>query len=494
MKDREKAAAVDITAIEGAIAAAGDEFTVEAVMKMLGAGRSDALRRRVERAIDADGGFFRDGQWHCRTRRSFFTGRKFLITPDEWEISAGILFPGHRFVPFVDEEVFPSAVKLSIGGKAVPMKKVIVPLGSCFHSHILLGSEQIFDFLVADDPANDSLRRGAGRTDSVTLNVFDLAAFYREHDFLFGDALIGEVEDFSGGAVSARYLSGSERGSAARREFFRVMDEAAARVWAEFRDYPDIPEQLAWMVWYAAPEVPEIPGASLDEFIGGSEKVRLRPEGDHAVLTVEEEHHCGDEACGCHDDGEDEEITLPDGLSISAGELSDPMKLLAHAGIPLTAQELDGFMLDAIYGRESDFDGVRSRIFGDSALDLPDEAQQAVLLNFLEERFETMLENYNRADDEPKAELRSQIMEAVSRRLEYLAMLGGSEGELSAAEKERMSKLAAISAKLGEALKLLNHPGFTPDGTERESLAALIDDQLSMQEDLLGDCCSGADQ
>jgi hypothetical protein len=174
--------------------------------------------------------------------------------------------------------------------------------------------------------------------------------------------------------------------------------------------------------------------------------------------------------------------------------LSDPFKLLARAGVPLTAAELDGFILDAVYGRESDFSGVQSRIFGSSAIDLPDEAQQAVLLNFMEERFEVTLENYNRADDEPKAELRSQIMEAVAKRLDYLAFLSAAGRDLNDSEKENMLKLADVAAKLGEALKLLNNPGFTPDRKEKENLEILIDDQIAIQEEILSDYSTEADQ
>jgi hypothetical protein len=251
------------------------------------------------------------------------------------------------------------------------------------------------------------------------------------------------------------------------------------------------------MVYYSG--ISGIPGASIDEFIAGSEKVQLRPEGDHAVLTVPDEdemHECGDD-CACHhheDDNDDNIGILPEGLSISSNDLDDPFKLLAASGVPLTAQELDGYILDAIYGRETDFSGVQSRIFANSSIDLSDEAQQAVLLNFLEERFEVMLENYNRADDEPKAELRSQIMEAVSRRLEYLSILGGNTGELNASDREKLRRLAEVAAKLGEALKMLNHPGFTPDNKEREDMETLIDDQLAIQEEIISDFSTEADQ
>ena len=479
--------------IENAIAQAGDNFTVSGIISTLAGKEPEGLRSRVERFVSSDENLFYNEKWECCTRKSFFNGIRFLITPDEWEISNGILFPGHRFVPFVPETVFPSTVSMKTGGNAVAMKKLISPLGNCFHYHILLGSEQIFDFMLADDPANETLKTQAKRTDPVTLTVFDLADFYREHDFLFGDALLCTVKDHARGEISMEYLSGSNRGSQARKDYIKLMDDAAVKVWEEFQDYPDIPEQLAWMVYFAGNR--GIPGASIDEFIAGSDKVQLRPEGDHAVLTVAGEdhhHHCHDDDCDCANEAGG--IELPDGLAISSGELDDPFKLLADAGVPLNSEELDGFMLDAIYGRETDFAGVQSRIFGNSAVDLPDEAQQAVLLNFLEERFEVLQENYNRADDEDKAELRSQIMEAVSRRIDYLTMLGASGNDPGDADKENIRKLAQVSAKLTEALKLLNHPGFTPDRMEKENLEILIDDQLALQEEILSDYSTDADQ
>ncbi len=487
------------TEIENAIIKAGESFSASQVVESLASGNTDteSLRKRVERFIAADDEIFYDEKWQCRTRKGFFNGRKFLITPDDWEINAGVLFPGHRFVPFISEAVFPSTIELDENGKVAEMKKLILPLGTAFHYHILLGSEQIFDFIMADDPANEVLKKGASRTDSVTLSVFDMADFYSRNEFLFGDALLCTVTDYEAGKVTFEYLSGSVRGSQARKNYFKLMDDAAEKVWNTFQDYLDIPGQLAWMNYYAAVDTNELPGASLDEFIAGSEKVQLRPEGDHAVLTIRSEadhdHEHGDDcSCGCHDD--DEMVDLPDGLSISSGDLADPFKLLAKAGAPLNSCELDGFMLDAIYGRETDFEGVRSRIFGSAELDLPDEAQQAVLLNFLEERFEVMLENYNRADDEEKAELRSQIMEAVSRRLNYLALLGASGRDPNDEEKEKIRRLADVSAKLDEALKLINNPGFIPDRQEKENLEILIDDQLAIQEDILSDYSTEADQ
>ncbi len=490
-----KAGEITIRDIENAIAAAGDKFTAASVVKALVSGTSEPLRRRVERAISSDGNYFYDEKWSCCSRKSFFNGRKFLITPDEWEISQGVLFPGHRFVPFITENIFPSTVKLlDTENRETAVKKFISPLGTVFHYHILLGSEQIFDFMLADDPANELLKQGAGRTDSITLTVFDLAEFYHKNDFKFGDALLCTVKDYNNGEITFEYLSGTKRSSDAKEKTIAAWDDSAEIVWDNFQDYIDIPEQLAWMIYFAKTGK-NIPGASLDEFIAGSEKVQLRPEGDHAVLTVVQDDDPGmDDECNCghHHCRHDDTAVLPEGLSLSEDNVNDPLKLLSEAGFPLSQVELDGFMLDAIYGRETDFDGVRSRVFGHAEFDFDDDVKQAILLNYLEERFEVLLENYNRADDESKADLRSQIMESVSRRLDYLATLSALDHDPGDAEKSRMRELADVSTKLGEALRLLNHPGFTPDQTELDRLGELIDEEIMRQEEITGQ--SDADQ
>ena len=466
--------------IEAALTAAGEKFSLADVAKALGHPRSDTLKQRLERAIDRDDTYFHSNDYtRCETRKSFFSGKKFLITPDEWEIAEGILFPGHRFIPFVPETVFPSEVQLSCGGNPCAMRKLTAPLGKIFHYHLLLGSEQIFDFLIAEDRANAHLAHHASNSDAVSLGVFDLQAFYYDNDFKSGDALLCTVEDYETGVISFSYLSGELRPAGGQNAYTDRLDLAVKEIWERSGDYLDIPEQLAYAHFFLD-DKEEIPGASLDEYIIRSTMVELRAEGDHAVLSVRSEEHEHDENCSCghHHD-------LPDGLSLSASELDDPVKILSGAGIPLSSAEIEAFMLDAICRRENDFDALCARIFNVRAPEFADDVQQAVLLNFLEERFEELQENYNRADDEPKAELRAELLEAVESRLAFLAAMGALEREMSEEEKEAVKQLASIATKLAEALKLLNNPAFTPDEGELAKLTDLVDAALDRQDEIL---------
>ena len=51
--------------------------------------------------------------------------------------------------------------------------------------------------------------------------------------------------------------------------------------------------------------------------------------------------------------------------------------------------------------------------------------------------------------------------------------------------RTKLEKLAAISAKSSELLKLLNNPAFTPDETELDRLTAMSEELFDQQDELL---------
>ena len=263
---------VPLKAIEEAVesllpAAAGGDFTMQAVLKAVGAGRSQKLQERIERFLDGDGRFFSDGRGSFRLKSGFFRNFAFPVTPDAWEIENGILFPGHRFAPFVAPEIFPSEARLTAAYATEPGRhEVTAPLSQVFHYHLLLGSEQVFDFFLADSPANAGIRNSTKPTDLVTLNVFDLGAFYREHDFRKGDALLCKVLDYDAGCVEFRYLPGDERKESDLAAFVQQFDKALDQVIDRFENYLEIPEQLCWACYCGRDFLPPAEHAASCDF------------------------------------------------------------------------------------------------------------------------------------------------------------------------------------------------------------------------------------
>ena len=450
--------------IKAALTAAPDEFKLSELAPNIPAEEREVI-------VDGDPDFFRDGDRVCR-RESVFRGREFLITPETWEIAEGVLVPGHRFVPYLDPEVFPSEVVLRSGRRRIRTREGAFPLARVVGCFALLGSEQMLDVLMAESPQNGFLRSGVRGDSEVELTVFDLADFYREHDFEEGDALKCEVVDYRGGAVRFTFVSGAERSASAKRKFIAAFDSACEAALRGDEDYLDIPEVLA-RSFFLGGDALKFPGASLDEFIRESLKI---------VLCADEEGESGLRVVGDDDDDDSAETPLPEGVSISSGEIGTLPAMLRATGSAVTPDELDGFILDACATRELDFSSVFARAFRAREPEYSDAAQEAVFMNAVEDRFEELTSHYDRADDELKAPLRSDVMEAVEERLAFFAEAAALERGSELLTPEKLQRLATAAARLGDLLKLLNREDFMPDAHEVEHLEAQLETFLDEQD------------
>ena len=452
--------------IKAALAAAPDEFKLSELKLS-----SNIPAEEREVIVDADPDFFRDGDRVCR-RESVFRGREFLITPETWEIADGVLVPGHRFVPYLDPEVFPSEVVLRTGRRRIRTREGSFPLARVVGCFALLGSEQMLDVLMAESHKNAFLRSDVRGDSEVELTVFDLADFYREHDFEEGDALKCEVVDYHAGTVKFTFVSGSERSASAKRNFIAAFDAACEKALLGDEDYLDIPEVLA-RSFFLGGDALKIPGASLDEFIRESLKI---------VLGSDAEGHSELRVAGRDEEDDSEAPVLPEGLSISSGEIGTLPAMLKATGSAVTPEELDGFILDACATRELDFSSIFARAFRGREPEFSDAAQEAVFMNAVEDRFEELSQHYDRVDDELKAPLRSDVMEAVEERLEFFSEAAALERDPAALDPEKIRRLAAVASRLGGVLKLVNREDFIPDAHEIEHLEAQLETFLDEQD------------
>ena len=453
---------IDIMEIEKAVAAAGARFTIADLQKALG-DKSAALRDRLTRWLDSDSGFFFDGSAFFR-RENFFSGKKFLVTPDEWEISNGILIIGHKFLPFFDEEVFPTEIKVcdARSGKALVTKEITLPLGKAFRYHLLFGSEQIFDFFVAENQANSWLRHSRSGSENVTFAVFDLAELYRETKFAFGDALLVEVVDYKNGSFRYTYLPGADRSGAARKAAVREFDNAMLKVCEKFDRYPDIPEQLAQGVFFAGSASP-LERVSLDEYIQNSCALEINSDGDHAVLIPAESFAVPG----------DENTEVPSFLSVSGGETSSIGAILKSIGSTYTETEIDSLLRDACYRRETDPDEFFRNYFAEAPF--TDEAQEAIFNNLLAEKLEEFVSTYDREADEAKASLRRDVLDFCESRQAFFDRIASGEINADTLDHELLTECAGISAKINHHLAELEADRSGDAADFEENIGALLD-------------------
>ncbi len=462
----------------------GKPFSVADTATELGIRQpDDETCQSLLRALENDERLIGDEQDGFADRAAFFTALEFPVVPTAVEITDGILIPGHRFCPFVSGDVFPSEIKLTESGKNVPAKTETYSVSNeTLSPLIMLYGDEIRSILEAENSDNLKVK-----DTPLKITVFRLADFYKRHDFKQGDILLCKVTDYNKGFIKFRYMSGESRDRERISDNAELLEQAVIETVRRGYDDIKVPEQLAKTFFFARAVLPGgADSASLDELVIFSERLQISYRNGFAALK--EKTSCGDEhgyndddECECSDDIQE---ILPAGLSLSSGEVKEFSALLRDIGSPLSPVEIDSMILDNCYSRDMNFDDFKARAFGNSKLDFADEAQEVVFLNFIEERFEDLTENYNRAEDEDKAPRRATLILLADDRLKFFDIC------TKMAEKERpdgqfFQSLAKETLLQDKLLAHLNDPRFTPATEELEQLDDMIDSMAERQEKLL---------
>ncbi len=456
-------------AVEAALPAAENgRFSIADVLCPLAISpeNMEAEEIRLERELDANDNLFKDADENVYVIRSkFFAARKFIITPSELEIENNILFPGHRFCTFCAGKIFPSEITLLYKNSKNRLKtrEFTHEVTELMPYHIFLGSEQIFDYFIAEHPVNMALLDEKTSQRSVTLNVFDLEEFYKNNDFTSGDALLLTIKDWTEGIFCFSYLSGSERRNSKVKTWINELGRAVEMVIDRFEAYLEIPDQLRWAFFMGDDLLWGEAAGSLDEFYTNSDRIKINfSNASHTILARKIA-------------ARDENINIPEDVGISRGKIGSLNELLADVDSPLKAVELDAYIMSQCYQGNPDFDMFFRRCFGMNKLSFADDAQEVIFLNYLEDRWETIFGQYNRHDDKLKAELREQILELIDERLELLESLKSMDISPEQLPEQEMKKIAEVAVYCTELLEVLNSESHTLMEADSEEIAESID-------------------
>jgi len=454
-------------AVEATLAAAKDGVSIADVLGRLTIAPENmkAEELRLERELDADDKLFKDLNKNVYVMRSnFFAGREFIITPSEIEIDNDILFPGHRFCIFCNDDIFPSETSLidEKSKKELKTREFKHEVTELVPYHIFLGSEQIFDYFIADNLANKVLLEKKTSQCDVTLNVFDMKEFYTKNKFTSGDALLVTVKDWDKGIFSFSYHCGMERRSSNVKKWTNELGSALEVVIDRFGEYLEIPDQLRWAFFVSDDLLWGQNTGSLDEFYIKTDRIEINfANSSHAILARK--------ITAQHDDME-----VPENIGISRGKINSLAALLEDVDSPLKAVEIDGYIMSQFYQGAPDFDTCFRRCFGMKKLSFADDAQEIIFLNYLEDRWETISSQYNLHDDRPKALLREQVLEFIDERLALLENLKSMDIDTDQLPEKEIKKMAEVSIYFIELLEVLNSESHTLQEEESEEFAEAI--------------------
>lgn len=236
--------------------------------------RRDTL---VAEGLDGHPNLVKDGEGRFVPRHSLFANARFRICPLEPEIDHGILWPGHRFVPFclpgapADESTVLDADGEPFGYQVVETTLADVAV---YHSLIPLGQ---VPFLVPEgDESPPPLP-----LPHIWLRALDMAEWYSKHDFDEGDSIIVTVLNVNSGIYRVEYspLEDLQRDFAQIRRSDVAIEQALLEVLAEPVPQTMIDTQLFHAYARVEPEVLRSPGRHLGAMLTSSESLTWTNDG-----------------------------------------------------------------------------------------------------------------------------------------------------------------------------------------------------------------------
>ena len=419
----------------------------------------------------------------------FFNGQEFLIVPDALEIENNILIPGHRFVPFMHSELFPSEITFKEAGarKAQSSRTFTGSAEEIIHYHLLMGAETLFDFFAAE--ANENIARAQSSTNpTLQLTALDMQKFYSETQFTEGDALMVKVMDYDKGIFEFRLENGKLRNKTKCAAYREAMEKSLEKVTGDLLPGVPIIEQICCAL-LNQPGLLKNPQMSLDEILLKDPIFDITIDQDISTLVKRAED---DGMCSCGHDHHDHHDCdcghhhheLPENITIGSGETGTLEEMLSKLYAMLNLVELDAILMDNFKNHDLDFNSFYARAFGESDLKFADGMQEACFFNALEERFEEMLENYPREYDNETAELRSMIVEFTIDRCSLLTSLAELSEELTI-KPELFEALAEVVILLDESLKLLNAPAALGEDFNFDEFRNGVEEALEKGEEAL---------
>ncbi len=405
------------------------------------------------------------------SRNSFFNGTEFCISPTQDEIDRGILFPGHRFVPFLNPEVppFESILKSEDSEEELKIRtSKEFRLEDLEQYHSLLGTEAMLQYYVQNDPANSAaLGEGADRKLKLKMKVFDMKEFYKKHSFKMGDALLIGVENQEKGIFRFSILPGSEkqRNLAGIQLWVASLEETLFNVFEIYGPAMDIQSQLEQAL-VLNPSLMEEPQLSFGEFLKTTRRICVKPFGIRNSILWHREENPADS------------LGIKPEISMSAGSVESLDRILQDLSIGLMSYEVEAFMRDELYNGRKSMDGVRKRCFGERELVFSDEAQQVAFENFIDELWEEVTVEYDRPKDEDNGRLRGKALSLLEDQISFVRRLDSTKVDPEKFPREEMASFSDISIVLGQLLNVLNNSGNKFEKDEMDKMFEMLDETV----------------
>lgn len=394
----------------------------------------------------------------------FFRKGKLLVRPLQEEIDAGILVPGHRFVPFYLPELLPNEIELNDkSGDSLNRKMIVKPLKQLHTYYILFGLHYLPELLAAENDTNlDAMRSGAGGTDTlVRVSVFDMEDFYRSSGFSMGDFILCELDNFRDGIFTYSHVPGESIEESRTEDWRGRIDKGFGKMFREFQSPSDNFRMLAHAYFFAGRKAVTTPGLHLGGYINDNDVVEMMPFGDRFVLWKKDE---------TVDIFQASQRAISRDLENATGSIET---ILADTGLSLDTEEIEAYMRDALYHKD-DFYFTMGRILYKSSVVFASREQEDAFYSLLLEYWDKLAHEYSESKDKFGAPLRATLLRLHHAHLIFLREMDEQEIMPEELPEEPFWELRGLLTQVENLLTALNN-NTGIDKSEYEEMADMLE-------------------
>ncbi len=412
-------------------------------------------------------------------RSNYFQDAQFRIAPLKLEIDAGILFPGHRFLPFYMHEVFPTSFKLTYSsGNTLRRKKVSYPMKDVVIFHTLLGQEHMLNYFIMDNEKNHDVFMTVENPfdQKIDLTAFNLKSFYEENDFQEGDTITVTVKDWKKGAFSLEFSPASDlsRDFMLCRQWFNGFENAIGKVFDDFGTLPDIHEQLSLAFFYMGKDLLKFPGIHIGGFLQQSKKVEITSLGLTTMLWKK---------------GEAPEDSIPMDEEfyswIATGNSDSLDSIFQDIGLGITEGEIEAYIRDELYreAEKAKIENVLERCFPQSPLFFYDGKQEKEFDRLIKKLWKSVKKKYNIFQDKGASECRTMLLKILDDYKTWLRSFDHLSELPENFPKKEMVTLTQMMSNISHIVEELNSgENITPPG---QDFIPMIEDMQSANQFLM---------
>jgi hypothetical protein len=426
------------------------EDALPAILGKLADPPSDAWMA-IEIELDECEWLFCDEQTGLYTpRHIFFAGTQFLIVPQPDEIEQGILIPGHRFIPFLAQDIFPTQCRLVFAdGTTVATKQISRPIKDLLLYLTFFGPQGALAYVTGDDSRNGRiLKQEADTHQRFTVTAFDMADVYARHHVAAGDAFQCTVTDWARGHYTLEHIPAARRqGKRAVTKWVNQLEEALYATGEYLNEYDNVSDQLALALFVGPPMLRQAPPTHFGGFLNNSRDFAVQ-ETPFAVMLRAPDDDIGDLF-----ENAMAEMDLP----TATGRCDSLAAILGEAGLTITDDEIEAYMRDEWSRGNRELGPVMDRVLaGRYGLEFYDERQAAAFQAHLDTLWQRVQSDFDPKHDKRIAPLRARILNMTDQQVAWLRDCDRLELAPSELPHEQSVELASIGSILSQVLGLLN--------------------------------------